>query len=182
MWTVASQPPSWPAHSWSVPAASSTSPLMILKMAFVSLSLGPIGLTPGHLSSGIRRHAVNALSPSVLTLVVVIQWPELASAVQRLLEAELKEEQSLLQACASNPEGPGAPWVWRAACLMASASKPIKYDGIDWFMLTIKEGARNSGSLPWGCLSRRTSRVDHSTYPPFCVVSGTNSSNWVHHH
>lgn len=73
----------------------------------------------------------------MLTLVVVIQRPELASAVQRLLEAELKEEQSLLQACASNPEGPAAPW--RAACIMASASKPIKYDGIDWFMLTIKE-------------------------------------------
>ena len=73
-----------------------------------------------------------------LTLVVVIQRPELASAVQRLLEAELKEERSLLQACASNPEGPAAPW--RAACIMASASKPIKYDGIDWFMLTIKEG------------------------------------------
>ena len=58
--------------------------------------------------------------------------------MQRLLEAELKEEQSLLQACASNPEGPAAPW--RAACIMASASKPIKYDGIDWFMLTIKGG------------------------------------------
>ena len=85
----------------------------------------------------IRRHECEC-TQFMLTLVVVIQRPELASAVQRLLEAELKEEQSLLQACASNPEGPAAPW--RAACIMASASKPIKYDGIDWFMLTIKEG------------------------------------------
>jgi len=49
--TAASQPPSWPAQSWSGPAASSTSPPMIFKMVLAMILLGtsptPIGLTPG---------------------------------------------------------------------------------------------------------------------------------------
>ena len=86
---------------------------MIFKMAFAMILHGtsptPIGLTPGHLSSGIRRHATKALSPLGLTLVVAMRRPTLASVVHRLLEADLKEEQSLLHAYASSPEGPAAP-------------------------------------------------------------------------
>jgi len=92
-YTAASQPSSWPAHSWSGPAASSTSPPMIFKMALAMILLRtsptPIGLTPGHLSSGIRRQATNALSPSRLTLVVAMR-PTPASAIHKLFEADLK--------------------------------------------------------------------------------------------
>lgn len=90
----------------------------------------PIGLTPGHLSSGIRRQATKALSPSGLTAVVAIRRPTPASAAHRLFEADLKEEQSLLHACASNPEGPAAPWVCKAADLTLSASRPSKIMGL----------------------------------------------------
>ena len=37
-------------------------------------------LTPGHLSSRIRRQAIKVLSPSGLTAVVAIRRPTLASA------------------------------------------------------------------------------------------------------
>ena len=107
-------------------AASSTSPPMIFKMALAMILFGtspsPIGLTPGHLPSRIRRQAMNALSPSWLALVA-------ASAIHKLFEADLKEEQSLLHANASRPEGPAAPWVCRAVCLMASASRPSNMMG-----------------------------------------------------
>ena len=107
---------------------------MIFKMAFAMIlretSPTPIGLTPGHLSSGIRRHTTKALSPSGLTPVVAMRRPTLASAVHRLLEADLKEEQSLLHAYASSPEVPAVPWVCRAACHMASASRPSNMMGL----------------------------------------------------
>ena len=68
-----------------------------------------MGRTPGHLSSGMRRQATKALRPSGLTRVVAMRLVTLASEEQRLCEADLKEEHSRLQACASTPEGPAAP-------------------------------------------------------------------------
>ena len=82
---------------------------MICSMAFAMILLGtspiPIGLTPGHLSSGMRRHATKALSPSGLTLVVAIRLPTLASTSQKLVEAALNEEHYCLQAYASESRG-----------------------------------------------------------------------------
>lgn len=122
------------------------SPPMIVKMAFVTVLLRmsptPIHLKPEHLSSGIRWHATNALSPSGLTLVVAMEQPMLASAMLRLLNADLREEQSFLQSCASDTEGPAVPWVCRA-CFMASESKPSNVMGF-----TDSRRERASGSLP----------------------------------
>ena len=172
--TAASQPPSWPAHNWSGSAASSTSPPMIFKMVFAMILLGtsptPIGLTPGHLLSGMRREAINALSPSGLTVVLysnVRLTP--ASAVHELLEADLKEEQSLFQAYASRPEGPAAPWVCRAVCLMASASRPLNKMGLTGSGSPLRR-EQASGSLPKGCFSFSISLVDRYIDSPSSVV------------
>ena len=112
-WTAASQPPSWPAHSWSGLAAASTSLLTILSTAFAIMHLGtsptPMGLTPGHLLRGIRQQATRALKPSGWIRVVAICLPTPANAVQRLVEADLNDEHMRRQACASRPEGPAAP-------------------------------------------------------------------------
>ena len=78
----------------------------------------PIGLTPGHLLSGIWREATKAVRPCGFTRLVAIRRPTSARAIQRLLETDLKEEQSLLQASASKPDGPAAPWVCIAAWCM----------------------------------------------------------------
>ena len=80
----------------------------------------PIGLTPGFLFSGIRRHATKAITISGWTLLVHRRQATAARALHRSLEAFLNEEHSRRQAYTSTPEGPAAPWVWRAACLMLS--------------------------------------------------------------
>ena len=65
-------------------------------MAFAMMRLGTsptsIGLTPGHLLSGIRRQATKAVKPSGWTREVAIRLPTSASAVQRLVEADLNDE------------------------------------------------------------------------------------------
>ena len=171
--TAASQPPSWPAHSWSGSAASSTSLPMIFKMVFAMILLGtsptPIGLTPGHLLRGMRRQATNALSPSGLTVVLAMRRPTPASAIHKLLEADLKEEHSLFQAYASRPDGPAAPWVCRAVCLMASASRPSNVMGLTGSGSPSRR-EQASGSLPMGCFSLSTSLVDRCIHSPSSVV------------
>ncbi len=63
----------------------------------------------GHLSSGMRRQATNALRPSGFTIDVQSLRPTAARAEQRSFEEDLKEEHSLRQANASNPDSPSAP-------------------------------------------------------------------------
>ena len=86
---------------------------MTLKIALAIILLGTsptsIGLTPGHLSRGIKRHATKASSASGLTFVVAMRRPTSASAIHKLFEADLNDEQSLLHAYASKPKGPAAP-------------------------------------------------------------------------
>ena len=96
--------------------------------------------------------------------------------MHRLLEADLKEEQSLLQACASRPEGPAAPFVWRAAFRMVSALRASNMMGFAWVGWPSRR-LHGSGSLPKGCFSLRTSLVDRSLVSPSSVVSGIRSSS-----
>ena len=99
-----------------------------------------------------------------------------ASAIHRLFEVDLKEEQSLLHTYASSLEGPAAPLLCRAACLMPSASRPSNVMGLTGSdSPSTREQA--SGSLPKVCFSFKTSLVDCSMDSPVFVVSGTRSSN-----
>ena len=63
-WTAASQPPSWPAHSWVVPTACKMLGLMAdsvtLPMILLRTSATPIGRTPGFLSRAMSLQAVKA--------------------------------------------------------------------------------------------------------------------------
>ncbi len=77
-------------------------------MILLGISLMPIGLTPGHLYNGIRRHARKAVSPSGFTKDVQSLRPTAARAEQRSFEADLNEVQSLRQAKASSPDRPAA--------------------------------------------------------------------------
>ena len=135
----------------------------------------PIGLTPGHLSSGSRWQATKAPRPSGLTPVVAMRRPTTASAIHRLFDADLKEEQSLLHTYASSLEGPAAPWLCRAACLMPPASRPSNVMG-----LTGSDSPSTREHLDLYlkvCFSFKTSLVDCSMDSPVFVVSGTGSSN-----
>ena len=117
----------------------------------------PIGLTPGSLSRGISLHATKALRWSGLILSVHKRLPILARAELRSLE-DLKELQSLLQACASRPDRPAAPLVFKAAFRIASAlrfSKRIGFTGVGRLCNKQFIGA----GFPGGCFPTRISRV-----------------------
>ena len=86
----------------------------------------PIGLTPGDLSKGIRRHATKALRPSGSTREVHNRRPTAARKQHRSLEAALNEEHSLRHAKASSPESPAAPLVLSAAFKIRSALRLSK--------------------------------------------------------
>ena len=64
---MASQPALWPVQSCSEPAADCMSALVTLRIGLLMMhlivSLMPIGLTPGCLSSGISLQAMNAVGP-----------------------------------------------------------------------------------------------------------------------
>ena len=72
---------------------------MVNRTAFAMICLGvshtAIGLTPGHLSRAIRRHASNREMPLRLTKVVHSRLAIAAKAWHKSLEADLKEVQSL---------------------------------------------------------------------------------------
>ena len=94
-WTAASHPPSWPAHSWSGPAAASTSLLTILSMAFAMMHLenSPTLIARWALVDwDYRRQATRALKPSGWTREAAIRLPTPASALQRLVEADSNDE------------------------------------------------------------------------------------------
>ena len=88
---------------------------MALEIILLAVSQIPMDLTPGHLSSAMRRYARKADRPLGLTCVVQSLLARRASEWQRSCEADLNEVHSLLQQCASIPEGSAAPLVWRAA-------------------------------------------------------------------
>ena len=103
---------------------------MALEMIHRGTSPMPIGLTPGDLSSGIRRQVTNALRPSGLTRDVHSLRPTASREQQRSLEVDLNEEQSLRHAKASKPERPTAPLVLSAAFKIRSALKLSKMMGL----------------------------------------------------
>ena len=125
-WIAASHPPFCPAHTCTDPAAACISSLTIfntdLDMMRRTTSPTPIGLTPGHLFSGIRRHATRAFKPVGCIGDVHIRRAMFARELQSSCEAALKEVHILLHAFASTPEGPADPCVCRAAFRMAIAS------------------------------------------------------------
>ena len=86
----------------------------------------PIGLTPGHLSKGIRRQAIKALRPSGLTRDVHSLRPTAAKEEHRSLEADLNDEHSLGQPKESKPDRPAAPLVLKAALRIKSAFRLSK--------------------------------------------------------
>ena len=81
----------------------------------------PMGRTPGHLSSGMRRQAVYACRLDGSTKVVEILLAKAARAEQRLLDFWPNAVQNRLQLIAFTPEGPADPSVWRADVLITSA-------------------------------------------------------------
>ena len=62
-WMAASHPASCPAHNWSGPVTDRISSLRIFKMVRLmirrTVSLMPIGRTPGHLSNAMRQQATS---------------------------------------------------------------------------------------------------------------------------
>ena len=83
----------------------------------------PIGRTPGCLSKAIRRKATNGAKISGETKDEQMRLANKAIAIHNSLEAEWKAVHSRLQQRASNPEGPVAPVVQRAAEWMTLLSK-----------------------------------------------------------
>ena len=81
----------------------------------LAVSQMPIGRTPGHLSRAISLQAIRAVRPFGSTNSVLSLLARSARELHRSCEADLKDVQSLLQLCASIPEGPVAPVVQRAA-------------------------------------------------------------------
>ena len=112
VWMAASQPTSCPAQSCNGPAAflisSFSTAITAQAMILLNVSPMPMGLTPGHLSSAINRHATNVLRLLGSTKVVHICLVTEATAAHRSLDGRPKEEQILFQEFASNPEGPVA--------------------------------------------------------------------------
>ncbi len=89
----------------------------------------PIGLIPGLLSNGMRRHARKALRLSGFTRDMQSLRPTAARAEQRSLEADLNDVHSLLQANASSPDKPAAPLVLSAAFCIRLAFRLSKIMG-----------------------------------------------------
>ena len=132
------------------------------RMAFTemrrTISLIPIGLTPGHLSSAISRQAVNAGKPEGSTYAVQIRLPSLASASQWLEEAPRKKVHKRLQPRASMPEGSAASSVLSA---VVRIREPVSWSKVTgWGSLVGGSGGRSADefkgwpmdAFPVGCL------------------------------
>ena len=122
----------------------------------------PIGLTPGHLFRGIRRHATRAFKPVGCIGDVHIRRATFARELQSSCEAALKEVHILLHAYASTPEGPADPCVCSAAFRMAIASMDSNSTGSVGMALGSSWCSRVSlcGVLPRGCKSESVSLTD----------------------
>ena len=114
----------------------------------------PKGRKPGFLSSGIRRHAINAsmlLHSSVHSWRVIIanSWHRSSLNVPYILLLH----SSFLQAYASRPDGPAAPLVLCEASRIELASISSKTtECTDWSIGPLSR-ALESASLPSGCFS-----------------------------
>ena len=158
--TAASIPEICPPHNWRHPEASWTSDLTTdstaLAMIRRAVSPMPMGRTPGLLSRAMRRQASRGEIDFGSTSEVQILLAVDASALHRSADAPLKEVHSLLQSCASRPDGPADPEILIVAERMALASIDSKITGCT------SEGAegRIQSALalwPVGCLLISTS-------------------------
>ena len=158
---AASQPPSWPAHTWSGPAAVWMSSLSTLRIALAMILLCtspmPIGRTPGHLSRGINLHATKALRYAGLIGAVHRCFPTLARAEQRSVDA-LNEQQRLLHAAASKPDMPAAPFAFWAALRIISLFNSSKRIGFADMGRPCNR-LLGEAAFPGGCFSINISRT-----------------------
>ena len=166
-----------PAQSWSGPAAAWTSSFKVVRIALLmirrAVSPIPMGLTPGHLSSAIRRQAVKAVSPLGSTCDEQIRLATEAMASQRSAEKEEKEEQRRFQAAASRPEGPAAPSVLRAVLrivcpsIFSNMMKCGSLRGVSGSIM-----ADGTGGCLEGCFFIRASRTSfvRERTPPLSVT------------
>ena len=130
MWVL---PAICPPQSWQEPAASWISPLMTKRMALevilLTTSQMPIGRTPGRLSRAINQQAKKGANVDGCTYWVHSRRARRAREWHNSSEASLNVQQSLLQPCASRPDGPAAPLVCLAAWRIRSASMHSKITG-----------------------------------------------------
>ena len=98
--TAASHLASCPAQSWTVPAtawmSSSTMEMIALLIFLQDTSPIPMGLTYGHLSKAIRRHAMSGCRAMESTYDEQIHRATRAKASQRSAEPDFKEQQRTL--------------------------------------------------------------------------------------
>ena len=172
-WTAALHPASWPPHSWSEPTVFWMSALVTLRIALLiirrTVSLMPIGRTPGCLSSGISLQAMKAARPDGSTKVVLIRLAMAAKASHRSLDAPCKAVHMRRHPIASTPEGPAEPLTRRAAERIIPPliwSKSIGWKSI----VRVEIGMRVLGLACWagGCLSFSISRMVNNYN--YCIV------------
>ena len=106
-WIADSQPPDWPAHNCTEPAASWMSKPITQSIA----NYTSMGRTPGFLSRAISRLATKVESSAGSTYSEHNLRATAARAEQSSSGDLLKQEQRRLHSAASTPEGPADPRV-----------------------------------------------------------------------
>ena len=192
--TAASHPDIWPAYSCAEPAASCTSSLITARTAFAMIRLAvspmPMGRTPGHLSRAISLQARKGASPRGSRCEMQRRFAKSASAWHRSSEAVLKAVHNLLQAWASNPDGPAAPLTLSEVERIRRASMLSKMIG--WSSVTgPSKVASGEAGWPGGCLLARTSLTDvelgsswficcsNWSNPPLPLLASRSRAAWV---
>ena len=100
-------------------------------MRRLNVSPIPTGLTPGHLSSAMRRQATRADIPSGSTYPVHNLLASLAMDLHRSSEVLQKEEHILFQLPALSPEGPAEPSIpWTMERIMGHLSDQKLLHGV----------------------------------------------------
>ena len=133
----------------------------------------PIGLTPGHLSRGIRQQAMKALIPSGLTREVHCLRPTAAKEEHRYLEADLYDKHNLRQTKASRPDRPAAPFVLNAALRIRLGLRLVlsKIIGLGIYCSPGRNTSVHGGVLAAGCFLPKISRTVHSSLVPVFTLS-----------
>ena len=154
----------FPAKGCLGPVASCRSLLVIRRAAFAMILLWvsaiPIGLTPGHLSSAIKREASRGEMLFGSTRVLHNLWA--------------RQVQSLFQQWTSRPERPAAPLTRPATLLMQLAviwSYTTKRNR-GWSALTIIKVPGQAG-VGLGCLERKISSTVFTPRSPRTMLSST---------
>ena len=167
-------------------SSSFISSLSVHEIAFphilLKVSPTPIGLTPGFLSSGIRRHATSGSMSDgskeqvarFLVRVAICSLGSLASFEFRLEQRIERRVSELI------PAGPADPVVSNAALLIRSSSiSSNKYDSIALMGPSSSVSADSTGQA-FGCLSLNSRKVSgFSASGPLDVDSQRRLVGWV---